>query len=54
MAPFTGHYYRGYEMTTQQTTATDLSGKFYVRGLEKSRKAADLLAQKLLNDITLD
>ena len=49
--------YRGYEITTQQTTATytsDLSEKFYVQGLENSCKVVDLLAQKLLNDMTLD
>ena len=32
----------------------DFSEKFYVRGLENSCKAVDLLAQKLLNDMTLD
>ena len=50
-------YYGAYEITTQQTTATwtsDLSENFYVRGLENSRKVVDLLAQKLLNDMTLD
>ena len=51
-------YYRGYEITTKQTTATytsDLSEKFYVRGLKNSCKVVDdLLAQKLLNDMTLD
>ena len=49
--------YRGYEITMQQTTATwtsDLSERFYVRGLENSCKVVDLLAQKLLNDMTLD
>ena len=50
-------HYRGYEITTEQTTAaqtSDLSEKFYVRGLENSCKVVDLLAQKLLNDMTLD
>ena len=30
------------------------SEKFYVRGLDNSCKVVDLLAQKLLNDMTFD
>ena len=43
--------------TSREETATqtsDLSEKFYVRGLENSCKVVDLLTQKLLNDMTLD
>ena len=50
-------YYRGYEITTKQTMATqisDLSETFYVRGFENLTKVVDLLAQKLLNVMTLD
>ena len=49
--------YRGHEITTQQATATktsDLSEKFYVRGLENSCKVFDLLSPKLLNDMISD
>ena len=50
------HQKWGYEITTQQTTATqtsDLWKYFYILSLEHIHKVVDLSAEKLLNEMTL-